>query len=58
MKKIRDMERRGEREYHTPEYRTLYTKTRKHPKYENEIWTIKGDTKERSQKDVTLIVRI
>ena len=41
MKKIKDMEKRGkgEREYHT-----LYLKTQKHPKYENEIWTTEMDT--------------
>ena len=37
----------GEGEYHTPEYHTLYLKTQKHPKYENEIWTRKGDIEKR-----------
>ena len=32
----------GEGEYHT-----LYLKTQKHPKYENEIWTRKGDIEKR-----------
>ena len=48
MKKIRDMERSGGRER---EYSTLYLKTRKHPKYENEIWTIEGDMEKREKSE-------
>ena len=44
----------GEGKYHT-----LYLKTQKHPKYENEIWTTKGiQRRERIQKDVTPTTRI
>ena len=46
MKKIRDMERRGGRKR---EYCTLYLKTRKHPKYENEIWTTEENTEKREK---------
>ena len=36
--------RKEEREYHT-----LYLKTQKHPKYENEIWTIETDTEKKEK---------
>ena len=48
MKKIRDMERSGGRER---EYSTLYLKTRKHPKYENEIWTAKENIEKRENSE-------